>query len=176
LSTLNTRFLEDNDYNSWYSNYISLCEDKLLDHFLKELKDRTILSFEGKDESWYLKGYAEGKWSPITLLEHIIDTEIIFTTRLLACLRGSSTNWPGFDENEFANNGQAHNTSLKFQLNRYQFVRENTLLMCELINDSNYANRMIADGKEFTSLSLMAVIAGHNAHHLNVLTDRYPSN
>lgn len=174
MSVLFTRFLNANDYNSWYANYVKLCRDSRIDVLLKDLKTKTLDCYQQKPDSWYLNGYAEGKWSPLTLLEHMVDTEVIFTTRLLACLRGSDQNWPGFDENAFAANGQAHEQSVSFQLKRMELVRENSILMCELVNESNYHQRMLADGKEFSSLAILAIIAGHNAHHLNVLNDRYP--
>jgi uncharacterized damage-inducible protein DinB len=50
--------------------------------------------------------YAEGKWSIKQILQHLIDTERIFTYRALAFARKDKEIIPPFDENEYAEAAQ----------------------------------------------------------------------
>ena len=48
--------------------------------------------------------YAPGKWTIRDILQHVIDTERIFSYRALRIGRNDKTMLPGFDENFFASN------------------------------------------------------------------------
>src|SRR3990170_5011103 len=56
--------------------------------------------------------YAPGKWSIKELLCHMMDTERILAYRALRFARNDSTLLPGFEENDYAPEANAHGRSI----------------------------------------------------------------
>jgi hypothetical protein len=128
---------------------------------------------EPLDESQWSLRYAPGKWSIKQMVQHISDTERIFGYRMLRLLRQDATELPGYDENHFADQGNADKMDGVQLLKEFQMVRsltqwtfENVDLGC--IDFVGYAN-----GKEVTARAIAFGIVGHVEHHIQILNDRY---
>lgn len=161
-------------YPEWYKGYVTLSKETGISPLLQNTVLATEKLFRSASADWLIRSYAPGKWTPLQLLEHITDAEQIFATRLLALLRKHDAPWPGFDENLFVENGQAHQLGLDHCLLRMQTVRKSTILLAKEVNESNQHQRIIANGQAVTALALLAITAGHHQHHLNILHQRYP--
>ena len=159
----------------YFIKYTSLVkETNFQDAFANQTE--IINSFCNKiNEEKSLYAYAAGKWTLREMLQHIIDTERIFSYRALAIARGETTTLPGFDENEYAakSNGNARTwLSLVAEMNA---VRSSTKLMFESFTDD-----MLATKGKFTSntadpKTLGLIMLGHVYHHISIAEERYLS-
>src|SRR5687767_6335174 len=85
----------------FYHGYIAKVTDDDLGAQLAQQLQLVERLFQDMTDSAALFRYAEGKWSIKEILGHLIDTERIFTYRLLRIARGDSTPLSGFDENAY---------------------------------------------------------------------------
>lgn len=171
---LDAHALSANDYPEWYQGYVALSQESGISALLINTVPVTEELFSKAPTNWLRGSYAPGKWTPLQLLEHIADAELIFATRLLALLRKHNVAWPGFDENLFVENGQAHQLGAEHLLLRMQAVRQTTLLLANEVHADNQHDRIVANGNSVSALALLAITAGHHQHHLNILHQRYP--
>lgn len=103
----------------------------------------------------------------------MMDVERIFAYRSLCIARGETKSLPGMDQNIYAANGNFNKRQL-FDINyEYRLLRESNILLFGSFDKSVLKNRGNASGYEVTVLALIFIIAGHEKHHLNVLTERY---
>ena len=117
--------------------------------------------------------YAEGKWSVKEVIGHIADTERIMAYRLLRIARGDRTPLPAFDENEYAKTSNAHRRDIADLAKDVATVRESSLALVRSLEDGMLDNRGIVKAGEVTCRAQVFILAGHFAHHLNILRDRY---
>ena len=119
--------------------------------------------------------YEDGKWTIRELLCHIIDAERIFAYRALRFARNDKTNLHSFDENTYAPEANAAGRSLKKISDELTHLRASTVDMYEGFTEEMLHRRGTANNNEISVLALGFVIAGHEAHHRKVLTERYLS-
>ena len=88
----------------YFDRYINKCDDiELLDAIQKSIEEVDAIDIE-KWEAIGNYSYAPGKWTIKDILQHLIDTERIFSYRALRFARADETPLPGFDENKYAQN------------------------------------------------------------------------
>ncbi len=135
-----------------------------------------VLSFfrELKTEQWSY-AYAEGKWSLAVLLRHMIDSEQVFLYRALCFSRNDTTSLPGFDENLWADATQNQKGLLqpKQLLAQYQLQRDLTITFYESLEEKALQFNGIANDNSMNANSIAYIIAGHEAHHLKIIRERY---
>ncbi len=162
----------ENDYGSFYSGYIQnvtgdvfiALEDQLqsTNNFLKAIP-----------ESKHNFRYAEGKWSIKELVGHLIDAERIFSYRALAISRGEKQHLPGWDEKTYTVKGDFYKRKLSDLTEELRLLREANLLQFRNFSEEMLKQRGIASNYEVTVLALLFILAGHEAHHLKILKERY---
>ena len=171
--SLHPSSISPDEYDDWYGAYLRNCGEKELISWLAELKTETLSFFEERSDEWLRFAYDSGKWTPLDLLGHLADTELIFAMRLLCVLRHETSPIPGFDQDRYVLHQPVETLGCTHLLRRFESARDQTLLLCEELNDSNASRILIADGHAMSARALVGVIAGHNKHHLNVLKERY---
>lgn len=117
--------------------------------------------------------YAAGKWSVRELVLHVSDTERVFAYRLMRFARGDDTALPGFDEDAYAANSGAERRTLGDLVAELVTVRAATLVLVASLDEVALARTGTANGHRFTVRSIPWVIAGHEAHHVRILRERY---
>lgn len=117
--------------------------------------------------------YAPEKWTVKDILQHIIDTERIFTYRALRFVRKDQTPLPGFDENAYADAANTANRTVDDLLLEFAAVRQSTLGLFLGFDEEMLQREGIASGNNISVLALGFTIVGHVVHHLNVIKDRY---
>ena len=70
-----------------------------------------------------MHSYAPGKWTLKEMLQHIIDTERIFSYRAVCFARKETTSLPGFDENLYGANMSANRRTWQDLVEEYKVVR-----------------------------------------------------
>jgi uncharacterized damage-inducible protein DinB len=161
------------EYHAFYQTYISKLEK---DNILEVLQDQAkeipkLLRGISEEKSKYQ--YAEGKWSVAQLLHHIIDTERIFAYRAFAIARGDKASFPGMDQDDYNDAAFTENRSLESLIKEFEAVRASTLSFFETMDESVVANVGTVSDFPITVRGNVGIIAGHAAHHIDILKERY---
>ncbi|MGI9140479.1 MAG: DinB family protein [Gemmatimonadaceae bacterium] len=135
--------------------------------------DDTLALLDDFSEAQSLHRYAPGKWSARELMCHVNDTERLFAFRAFWFARGLDSALPSFDEDAAVPMAGADERSWASHIEEFQAVRAATLTLFRSLPDDAWARRGIASGNPFTVRALAYICAGHVAHHVEVLKDRY---
>ncbi|WP_348812420.1 DinB family protein [Flavobacterium maritimum] len=117
--------------------------------------------------------YAEGKWTIKDIIQHIIDTERIFTYRALRISRNDKTPLPGFEENDYVANTNANARSIQDLLAELSAVRHSTLFLFKSFSWEQLERIGIASNNEISVRAIGFILIGHQKHHQNVFKERY---
>lgn len=165
--------LKDGEYLPYFQPYINKIGDLVLVEGLETgLKD-TVAFFKSIPENKLEYRYAEGKWTIKELISHLIDCERIFAYRALRFARKDKTSVVGFDENNYAKYSDANNRAIKDLLEEYTLVRQSTILLYKTFNSETLKQTGIAGNGEVSVRALGFLIAGHEKHHCEVVSERY---
>ena len=117
--------------------------------------------------------YEDGKWTIAQLLQHCIDTEMIFAFRALCIARNDKRHVRSFDENEYAQ-ASINNYIKENLLDSMLTVRKASLLMFNSFNPKWLERSALTDLKQSISVRALGhIMIGHWRHHKNILTNRY---
>ena len=117
--------------------------------------------------------YENDKFTVAELLQHIIDTERIFSYRALCFARGEKSHLPGFDENVYAKNSNANKKSKTDLLEEYESVRNATISLYKNFDETDL-NKFGTSNNYLVSLNALGfIIVGHCIHHFLILQKRY---
>ena len=158
---------------SYYFNYIDRVEgDDVLTVLNSQLKDSLdFLSTVSEEKSRHR--YAPDKWSLRELLNHVNDTERLFVFRALWFARGFDEPLPSFDQEIAVRNSNADAVSWKDMVDEFQSLRHSTLSFFRSLPEDAWNRSGIASGNPFTVRALAFIIAGHVAHHVDVMKRLY---
>lgn len=117
--------------------------------------------------------HAEGEWTVMEILQHIIDDERIYTYRALRFARGDQTDLPGFEQDEYVLPSRANERGLDDLFVEYKAVRHATVFLFNSFDDEALMRSGVADGNRATVRALAYHIAGHELHHLNSIKENY---
>ncbi|WP_181593015.1 DinB family protein [Paenibacillus sp. YN15] len=161
------------DYPEHIVQYLRKTPEGDLIAVLKRQTEEIVELLAPLTEEQSLYRYAPGKWSIKQLAGHLADTELIFAYRLLRAARNDRTPLPGFEENEFVRQASFDEQPLSAILALFEASRRSAILLMESLKEEEWDRKGIVNGHEGTPLSWGCVIAGHAAHHLQVLEERY---
>jgi uncharacterized damage-inducible protein DinB len=159
----------------YFAEYLSFGEDENLFDVLKNQYDELIEIFEKAENGFADKAYAAGKWSLKGLLGHMVDSERIFSYRVLAISRAEKTALPGFDENEYQAASEYEMQAKEDIVAQYKATREATTLLLRSLSTKQWNQMGQANGKSISARALAWMIAGHEKHHLRIIKERYLS-
>jgi uncharacterized damage-inducible protein DinB len=117
--------------------------------------------------------YAEGKWTIKQLIQHLIDTERIFSYRALWIARKSETPLPGFDENAFAELADGSKRTMKDLIEELLAVRASTKMLFDSLSNEELQYSGISNTHPVTVNAIGFITLGHILHHKNILEERY---
>lgn len=117
--------------------------------------------------------YQPGKWSIREALAHVNDTERVFQFRTFWFARGFEAPLPSFDQDTAAASAPAHERPLASLVDEFLAVRRSTLALVRSLPEEAWARRGTASGNPFTARAMVFVTAGHAAHHVAIVKERY---
>ena len=123
-------------------------------------------------EKWSYR-YEEGKWSVAEVLNHLMDTERIFTTRALRIARGDVLPQPGFDQDDYVRSTELENRDPHSFIAEYRAVRGATLAFFKSLAGNAWTRRGKANQSVLSVRAVAYILAGHEIHHLRILKERY---
>ena len=164
---------EPNEYASYYERYISKVPDANLIETLERQGAETLALLRALPEERGGHRYEPGKWSIKQLVGHISDGERLFSYRALSIARGDRAPLPGMEQEEWMAGVDFDARTLADLVDEFEAVRGATLHLLRHLSPEAWARRGTASGNEVTARALAYVIAGHEAHHVRVLRERY---
>ena len=164
---------EKNEYAPYYDRYVSLIPDADVVATLERQIEDTIALLRGVGEERAGHRYEPGKWSIKQVVGHMIDTERIFAYRALAIARGEQQPLPGMDQNEYMAGADFDARTLADLAEEFSHVRRANVLMLRGLSEDAWSRRGVASDNEVTVRAIAYIIAGHEAHHVQVLRTRY---
>lgn len=164
---------EPSTYGDYYKNYVALVPQDDLMEALKNSVSNSQKFWNSIPEEKMNYRYAEGKWSIKELLQHIIDTERIFSYRALAFARGEQTALPGYNENNYAANCLADSRKYDEMVTELITVRQSTIALFQSFDQGVFDNVGNASGANLSVRAAGFIIVGHELHHINIVNERY---
>jgi uncharacterized damage-inducible protein DinB len=164
---------EKNEYAPYYDKYVSLVPDGEVVETLERQIEDTLALLRGVGEERAAHRYEEDKWSIKQVVGHLVDTERIFAYRALAIARGEQQSLPGMDQNEYMAGANFDARTLADLLDEFSHLRRSNVLMLRGLSEDAWSRRGVASDNEVTVRAVAYIIAGHEAHHVQILRKRY---
>jgi hypothetical protein len=101
------------------------------------------------------------------------DAERLFLFRAFWFARGFEDPLPSFDQNVAVGTAESDARSWASLIDEFTTIRAATLTFFKNLPDDAWMRRGVASGNAFTVHALAYVVAGHVAHHIRVLRERY---
>jgi hypothetical protein len=160
------------EYPVFYKGYIDTVKDDVLAELEHQIESFTTLLKEIPSEKSGF-AYAEGKWTILELLGHILDTERIMAYRALRIARNDASPLAGFNENDYVANAHFADRSLNSMAEEFEHLRKANLFLIKSFNETELARVGISNEKPISVKALVFIIAGHLNHHIRILKERY---
>lgn len=117
--------------------------------------------------------YAPDKWSIRQLLNHVTDTERALAFRALWFARGFETPLPSYDQDVSVAGAEADRLPWTAHVEEFRRVRLATIPLFANLPPEAWMKRGIASDNPFSVRALAYIVAGHYAHHIRILRERY---
>ena len=167
--------LESHEYASFYKPYIEVLLNN--DHDIIENLRISMIQFEqllnNLDTHKQLYQHAEGKWTIQEVIQHMIDTERVFSYRAMRFARKDQIDLAGFDENVYVDNSKANNRNYQDLLDEFIALRKSTIYLYQSFSKQTMLNKGMASGSLMSVRALGYITSGHLLHHLEVIRNRY---
>ncbi len=160
-------------FQPYVQQYIDLVPDG--DLLVEFANQSSIINdfLDGISEQKSTHSYAVGKWTIKEMLQHIIDTERIFSYRAVCFARKETSSLPGFDENHYGANMSANTRTWQSLVEEYKIVR----LSLQLLFKSFTEEELLRTGMANNNVSMVGGIGfitlGHFYHHKKIIEERY---
>ena len=156
-----------------YFTYLNQVQGQDVLDVLRSQLDQSTSLFASISEDRSRYRYAPDKWSIRQLLNHVTDTERAFAFRGLWFARGFSDPLPDYDQHIAAAGAEADRVSWATHCEEFRQVRLATISLFTNMPSHAWMRTGIASNNRFTVRAIAFIAAGHVAHHLAVLHDRY---
>ena len=166
---------ERSEFADYYSTYV----DKVPDGDIRQILEAqsvavpTVLERIPEAQSDYR--YAADKWSIREVLAHLNDCERLFVFRAFWFGRGFAGPLPSFDQNVAMTAAAADQRSWADHINEFRAVRGATLTLFRDLPVAAWDRSGVASDNPVTVRALAYITAGHVAHHMALLNERYLS-
>ncbi|MDY8135662.1 DinB family protein [Aquimarina sp. 2201CG5-10] len=161
------------EYNAYYGTYISKAENQNIQEALTIGRQHFIDFVNNLPEEKLTHAYAEEKWTVAEVLQHIIDTERIFSYRALRFARNDKTAIMGFDQDQFVPNSNANNYSKQELIQDFEAVRNSSISLFRSFTEDMLTRIGEASGSPMSARAAGYIISGHQKHHFEVIKERY---
>lgn len=165
--------LNKNEFSPYYQAYIDKAGDLELITGLDKNGEEMLSFLESISEDKYDYAYAEGKWTIKEVIQHIIDTERIFTYRALSFARKDKTPLPGYEQDDYAVTSNANKRSKLSLLNEYKALRLSTLSLYESFSQEMLLEIGNASNSDMSVRATGFILIGHENHHCQIIKERY---
>jgi hypothetical protein len=161
------------EYAPSYEQYISLVPEGDIVATLERQLETTLTLLRGIVELQANNRYAPDKWSIKEVVGHLIDSERIFAYRALRFARNDQTPIEGFEQDDYVRDANFDTRTLADLADEFEHVRKANVRLFRSLSAEALSRRGPANDVDVSVRALLYIIAGHVAHHMQVLTSRY---
>ena len=164
--------LKETEYAPFYSGYIRNITSEIMEELKLQVKTfPEFIKTIPEEKARY--AYAEGKWSILEVIGHVLDTERVMAYRALSFARDAKIEQPGFDENIYVQHASYNQRTLASLSEEFILLRKSNLFLFESFSNETLQKMGIANGKSVSVRALLHIIGGHLMHHKGILEERY---
>lgn len=161
------------EVDQYYQTYISQVPDGDVVRTLETQREEMVEFLRTISDQKSLHRYAPDKWSIRESIAHVNDAERVFAFRAFWFARALGHPLPSFDQDLAVPTSGADERTWASHIDEWVAVRGATLALFRSMPGEAWMRRGIASGKEFTVRSFAFICAGHAAHHVRLLRERY---
>ena len=166
--------LKTNEHHEYFSKYLDLIPrgtdlyDGLVDDEERVIEFYSSIPFDKQNHR-----YEEGKWSIKEVLQHLIDTERIFSNRCFRIARRDLTALPGFDQDIYVEPSNSDNKSMDDLISEFMAQRTATLSLVQSLSDEDLTFIGQANGANTSPRAVSFMNIGHSLWHERIIKERY---
>lgn len=168
-----TSDLRPDEFNAFYAGYVANVGDQgiltALSESAAQLTD--YLTYVVEDRTGF--AYAPGKWTIAQSLQHVIDTERIFSTRSLRIARGDATPLPGYEQNDYAEVADISERRFRDMIEEFRMVRAGTIALFKSFTEADLLRMGTVSGGSASVRAIGFIISGHVYHHAKLYVEKY---
>jgi DinB family protein len=157
----------------YYFSFIDRIADDDIISVLERQSEETAALWSRISEETSRHRYAPDKWTIRQVLNHLSDTERLFVFRALWFARGFDSPLPSFDQHTAAGSAHADEIPWERHVEEFRAVRLATIPFFRNLPSDAWVKSGTASGNPFTVRALAFLAAGHVAHHVAILRERY---
>ena len=157
----------------YYFKYIDLITSDDIVPAIENQMGEMLQFLSGISEEQSLHSYAPGKWTIREVLNHVNDGERVFSGRAFWFARGFNDALPSFDQDIAVQMAHANNTSWADLVEEFKNVRLATISLFKSLPEEAWDRTGVASDNPVSVRALAYIIAGHVAHHIGVLQEKY---
>jgi len=161
------------EYFTYFERYVARVPGDDAIDALASGNERTRAMVSKLTDAQALHRYAPDKWSIKEVLVHLADCERVFNYRALHFARNDASPLPGFDENTWAPESRSDARPIAEIVQDLSAVRAATIALFRSFDAPALLRRGIANQRSMSVRGAAWIIAGHELHHLGVLSERY---
>ena len=157
----------------YFDRYIRKCDDvdiiQAMQTSIEELNEIPL-------EEWKKIGnktYEPGKWNIKDILQHLIDTERIFSYRALVFARGDEQRVPSFPEDDYANSAKAGERSLEDLIHELRSTHESAKTLFQSFPEEVLLRTGEGFKGPYSVASIGFIMPGHQRWHFEVIKEKY---
>jgi uncharacterized damage-inducible protein DinB len=173
MPTLTATQPDSNEYAPYYGKYLALVPAGDVVETLSRQLDETLSLLRGLSEDQAASRYAPGKWSIKEVVGHVLDTERIFGHRAFRFARNDQQPLPGFEQDGYVATAAFGNRRLSDLADEFEHLRRANLCLFASLDETAWLRRGVASDNEVSVRALAFIMAGHEAHHMQIVRERY---
>jgi len=157
----------------YYFTYIDKVGRGDICETLEAQMGETAAFLRGISDERSLHRYASDKWSIRQVVGHLNDAERVFAFRAFWFARGFDSSLPSFDQDIAVTSAGSDARAWPSLIDEFQAVRAASMSLFNNLPAEAWMRRGMASGNPFTVRALAYIVAGHVAHHVGILRERY---
>lgn len=164
----------DGDCEPYYFNYINLVPD-----------DVDVITLLHTQRDWFgdfielltpeqaLFSYAPGKWTLSEMIGHVLDTERVFSYRMMAISRNDKNHFPGFEQDDYVRESNYRDVEASELAAEWRAIRSSTIYLTRHMNAEMASHVGVANNLPIRASVFPFLMAGHVKHHYQIAQERY---
>lgn len=163
----------DSEYGAYYGRYISIVQGEDIVSALGQQLSGTLSLLQSISETQAERRYAPDKWSLKEVVGHVLDFERIFGYRALMIARVEGSVLPGCDQDELMKGADFNSYKLADLAEEFAQVRRANISFFTHLSEEAWKRMGVASEQGVTVRALAYILAGHEAHHVQVIRSKY---
>lgn len=161
-----------NEYGEYFSLYVDKVKGESILSELATQNENLLCSLSGISNDLANEIHEPYTWTIKQVIGHLIDGEKVFGYRLHRFACADQTELPGFEHTPYVENLDYDQVKLVDLLSEFSDLRNSNIRFLKRLPATNWGFCGTASDCSFTVRGLAYVLAGHVAHHFEIIKKR----